>query len=402
VQVGDDRTTYPLDEVRTDGWLGKLAEATPSFDQLCELVGQRFVAFAVVSGVQITSIAYDRNHPDASTVEFAIGQASDTHSLPLGEFRQRLANSLATDESYPTELPQPPGVEALQRFIGLRHILLAPVFDIRLESLHVGGDEPPSVSFTHDGEAHEALLEELRETIREAVRQEAAEHASAGPFSLDLELAPKAQEAADAERWSEVVDLLGQWPGPLSVLLRTAQGQSLDAEVRTLIARSLGLLGTAHVRQGNPEWGEEIMRLAIQWGRDAPVSGELFRRLGDAHVERGRFGEAIGLLRRSLTLGAAPSEVLPLLARCFVERGRFVAAMACVEQGLAAGASEEAVATSRGRACERLGTHWERLRQEVPQGGSIGDTVRPPPAVTSSSARSPGDSEPPRSGSRDA
>ncbi len=40
---------FPLDDVRADGWFERLGEGAPHFLDLCEVLSERTVAFAVVA-----------------------------------------------------------------------------------------------------------------------------------------------------------------------------------------------------------------------------------------------------------------------------------------------------------------------------------------------------------------
>ncbi len=65
-----------------------------------------------------------------------------------------------------------------------------------------------------------------------------------------------------------VLELLGPWPAPLAIFLRTPEGQLLNPESRATIARGLGLLGSACIALGESMKGEEILRLGIQYAGD--------------------------------------------------------------------------------------------------------------------------------------
>ncbi|MCZ7679186.1 MAG: hypothetical protein M5U28_10715 [Sandaracinaceae bacterium] len=362
--------TYSLQKARADGWLEQLGHGSQGFAQLCEVVGRHFVAFSVIAGIRISALTVDPRNPSASIVEFEIGDVGGAQRLPLGEFRERLAEALLHDDEPERPLPDTRAdSEDLQSFIGFRYVLLAPLFDIGLEELRVHDDGEASLMARVDGERMELPLEELRAEIRERVRLEAEKHQGGGqsPFAIDLNLVPEAKKAMAANDAARVAELLGAWPGPLSLLLRTAEGQSLAPEVRATLADSLGMLGTAYVQLGRHDWAQEILRLAIQWGQDQlHVSADLFRRLGSAYLAQGRHGEAIGLLRRALGLGAARKDVLPDLARCLLARGRHVAALLCAEDALAAGAPADGVRDAREAALAVLGDDWKRFRARVP------------------------------------
>ncbi|HJL18488.1 MAG TPA: tetratricopeptide repeat protein [Sandaracinaceae bacterium LLY-WYZ-13_1] len=361
--------SFGLEKARADGWLEQLGEGSEGFAQLCEVVGTRFVAFSVIAGIRITALTVDPRAPDASVVEFEIGDLPGSQRLSLGEFRERLAEAMLSDDEPPPALPEgeKPDSETLQSFLGFRYVLLAPLYGMRLQTLEVDDDGRARVTLDVEGERVTLPLPELRNAIREAVREEAARHRAPSPFAIDLSVVPEAREAAAAGDHEAVSELLGSWPGPLSMLLRTAEGQTLTPEVRATLAESLGMLGSSYVALGRVEWAQEVLRLGIQWAQDQlDVSADLFRRLGSAYVAQDRYGEAIGLFRRALGLGAPRAEVLPPLARSFLERGRHLAALLCAEEALAVGADADRVEDVRRRAREVLGDAWDRFRTRVP------------------------------------
>lgn len=358
---------YPLNKARADGWLEQLGQGSDGFAQLCEVVGARFVGFSVIAGVRITALTVDPRNPDASLVEIEL-EEGESQRVQLGDLRHQLAEAILADDE--PELPLPTGAvdsEDLQSFIGFRYVLLAPLFDIRLEELRVEGDEAVVV-VTRGGARSELSVEELREDLRELVDAEAARHERGqSPFSIDLSVVPEAKKAFAAGDVARTAELLGAWPGPLSMLLRTAEGQTLAPEVRATLATALGILGSAYVELGRHEWAQEVLRLAIQWGQDQlEVSADIFARLGKALVAQDRHGEAIGMLRRALGLGAKRSEVLPVLAGSFLARERYLAALLCAEDALTAGAPLDEVRDTRAAALEVLGDDWQRFRARVP------------------------------------
>ena len=360
--------SYPLDKARADGWLEQLGEGSQGFEQLCEVVGRRFVAFSVIAGIRITALTVDPRNPDGSVVEFEIGELGGAQRLALGEFRQRLAGAMLSADDEPAELAEHPDAEQIQSFIGFRYVLLAPLFEIELRTLHVDDDAgESSVEATVDGNEVDLPIRHLRDLIKARVREEAERVKPPSPFAIDLNVVPRARAAAARDDAEEVANLLGSWPGPLSLLLRTAEGQGLAPEVRATLAEALGLLGSAYVELGRYDWAQEVLRLGIQWAQEQlEVAADLFRRLGQAHVADGRHGEAIGLLRRSLALGGSRIDLLPLLASSFLQRERHIAALLCADEALAAGADPKSVADTRAAALEALGDAWERFRLRVP------------------------------------
>ena len=231
------------------------------------------------------------------------------------------------------------------------------------------------------GAAREEIpLEAFRDLIHDRVRAEArASRGGTGssPFAIDLNLVPKAEKHNAGQDWEATLDTLGGWPGPLSMLLRTAEGQSLTPEVKATLAHALGLLGTACIETGQLDFGMEVMRLGVQWGQEsggAHVAG-LFRRLGHAQLQAERPGQAIGLLRRALSLGAPRKDVLPLLAECYLRRGRLLPAILCAGEARRIGGGLEPMEAIERQAEQGLGESWARFRELVPEPGPTNGTA---------------------------
>ncbi len=328
---------FALDAVRTDGWFERIGDGIGSFQALCDIVGEAFFAFSMITGARITALTVDRRNPDNTLVDFVItapgedeGDA-DVQRLTLADFRHRLVGALLTDDAMPAAPERETDVEALQLHIGVRYLLLAPLYGYSLRKLLVEG-RSSKLSLLHDGVEETYELNEFRARIRAHIREE-LDRASAGSRSaIDLTKVAEAEVAANKNDHTRVIQLLGAWPAPLAIFLRTPEGQMLTPDARSLIAKGLGILGTACVKLGEQQQGEEVMRLAVQYAHDGAAASDIFRRLGEAMLEDGRAGEAVGPLRRAANLGASPKLIWPLLARAFVRRQRFVAALACVRE----------------------------------------------------------------------
>src|SRR5688572_8464498 len=322
---------YGLEAVRTDGWFERIGEGIGSFQALCEIVGEAFFAFSMITGARITALTVDRRNPDNTIVDFVVGapsdeelEGADPQRLTLADFRQRLVGALLTDDTITPPPDKDADIEGLQQHIGVRYLLLAPIYGYSLRKLVVRGSVSELVAL-HDGEEEKLELIEFRARIRAHVREE-LERASMGQRSaIDLTKVGEAELAAERGDPTRVLQLLASWPAPLAIFLRTPEGQLLAPEARSLIAKGLGLLGTACVELGEPQQGEEVLRLAIQYAQDGPAAGDLFRRLGLAQIATDRWGEAIGPLRRALSLGAPPKNLWPLLAKAFLQRQRYLA-----------------------------------------------------------------------------
>lgn len=360
--------THSLKNVRTDGWFERIGEQIGSFQALCDIVGERFVAFSLITGTRITELAIDRRSPDNTVVVFVAGEMSgddfevEPQRTTLGDFRRRLvASLLAPDE--PAVAPLTEGdAEALQLHIGVRNLLLAPLYGYALQELAVSDDGVSVIAFDVENTRVELELEEFRSRLRTLVRDELDRLGPPQRGVIELARVGEAQTAADKNDWGKVKQLLGAWPAPLSIFLRTPDGQSLGPEARALIAKALSLLAVAHARTGDPEQSEEIFRLAVQYAQEAPAASDVFLQLGMTWLEAGRNGEAIAVLRRAINLGAATGPSWTLLMRAFIARKRYVAALACLDEVRRAGVASAELEPDRMAIEQGLGPLWAILR----------------------------------------
>jgi hypothetical protein len=343
------KKNFPLDALRTDGWFERIGEGIGSFQALCEIVGERFFAFSIIVGARITALTIDRRSPDQTLVDFVVGAAEaegelEPQRLTLADFRRRLVGALLVEEEKQAPAPErDTDIEAIQLFIGVRYLLLAPLYGYSLATLSLDSDKsvPSEITVLHDGVEEKHELDTFRMRIRGHVREELDRVTTGARSAIDLSKVADAEACALRKEWPKVIALLGTWPAPLAIFLRTPEGQMLAPEARALIAKGLGLLGSACVHVGEIEQAEEVFRIGIQYAQEGMAAAELFRRLGEALLLNERPGEAIGPLRRALAFGGLPQEVLPPLARAFIQRGRYVAAFACLKDALSAGASEK-------------------------------------------------------------
>ena len=356
----------PLDSVRTDGWFERIGESIGSFQALCEILGEAFFAFAMITGARITSLTVDRRNPNNTLVDFTAGpegEPSETQRLTLGEFRQRLVGALVTDDDVPPPPQRPDDVEALQLHIGVRYLLLAPLYGYHLRTLVVDG-KSSHLRLLHEGEEETHSILEFRARVRAHVRDELERLQTGARSAIDLSKVLEAEQHAQKGEHFKVVRLLGGWPAPLAIFLRTPEGQMLMPDARLNIAKGLGLLGTACIKLGEQQQGEEVLRLAIQYGQEGTIAAEMYWRLGEAVLDDKRAGEAIAPLRRALHLGAPAQKLWPLLARAFVAREKHVAAFACVREAEAAGVSIDALANEMRAIETKLGAPlaaWRKL-----------------------------------------
>ena len=368
----------PLDNVRTDGWFERIGEGISAFQALCDIVGERFFAFSVIIGARNTSLVIDRQNPDLSIVDFVLGEQEEEtevepQRLTLGDFRRRLVGALLVeDDRDDLTLSDAPSVEDIQLYIGVRYLLLAPLYGYSLKRLVIERDpklaKEVSLVAIHDGQEEYHPLLQFRQRIRGLVREEVERVASGRRNAIDLAKVAEAEAAFEAGDMQKVISLLGSWPAPLAIFWRQPEGQMLSADARGLIAKGLGFLGSACARLGEVEQAEEVFRLGIQYAQEGLAAAELFFRLGDAMLASGRPGEAIGALRRALAFGMSTRDIMPRLSLAFADRDKFVASFACARAALDAVVSELELAPVMRRIESTLGqplTAWKARALEL-------------------------------------
>jgi len=358
--------TISLERIRTDGWFERFGENIRSFHTLCEVLGENFFAFALIAGARVSSLMIDRFNPDHSLVEFTFGAAEDADAemerLTVMEFRQRLVSTLLSPEPEgPKAKDIGDDLEALQKHIGMRSLLLAPLYGYGLKDLIVDGDAS-KLRIDKPGGAEEAGVDTFRERLLQHVREELDKVVDRqGGTAIDLQNVDAAEKAAADDDWDKVVSLLESWPMPLAIYWRTPEGQSLPEQARQRIAEGLGLLGTACAKLGNEVQGEEVLRLAVQYAQDGKAAAEIFLRLGKMFLDGERWGEAIGPLRRARALGSQPGQVLPDIAKAFIARDRAFAAYAFILEAESKGLDRAVIDELRKSVKEKLGDDLGRL-----------------------------------------
>jgi hypothetical protein len=370
----DRERKISLDRIRTDGWFERVGESISSFRTLCDVLGERFFAFALIVGARVSSLMIDRFNPDQSLVEFTLGDpdlqnnqflADVEERVTVVEFRQRLVNALTSAERPgPNREELGEDIEALQRFIGPRTLLLAPLYGYGLKQL-VLGRKTATIQVEHEGQDKPFDLDEFRLRLKRHVREDLARGVERkGGTAIDLNRVAEAEKAAAAGDWRKIMELLGTWPMPLAIYWRTPEGQLLPEQARQRIAEGLGLLGTAAAKLGDDGQGEEILRLGVQYAQEGAAAKGIFLRLARTYLDSRRFGEAVGALRRARTLGAPAADVVPDLARSFYERDRLVAAFGALREARAARMTSPALDHLENDLNRRLGpalTRWRKL-----------------------------------------
>src|ERR1700733_611755 len=154
--MADRRKEFSLDSLRTDGWFEGIGEGIGSFQALCEIVGERFFAFSIIVGARITALTGARRSADQTLVDCVVGVGEnegdlDPQRLTLADFRRRLVGALLVEED--REAPRPTretDVEAIQLYVGVRYLLLAPLYGYSLRKLVLEGKHA-ELRVLHDG-----------------------------------------------------------------------------------------------------------------------------------------------------------------------------------------------------------------------------------------------------------
>lgn len=360
------RPLFSLEPIRTDGWFERIGEGIGSFQALCEIIGPRFFAFAMITGARIVALTVDRRNPDNTIVEFAVATSpdtepdenSETQRLTLPDFRRRVTAALLSEESYGPPPSRETDLEALQMHIGVRWVLLAPLYGYSLLELRVDRDES-DIFVLHDGVPETYPLENFRDRLRGHVQDELVRASRGRGSAIDLGRVQQAEEAAERGDHVRVLELLGAWPAPLAIFLRTPEGQLLPPETRGVIAKGLALLGAACAALDETEKGEEILRLAVQYAGDTEVAAQIYLKLGQSMLATDRAGQAIAPLRRAANLGAPGERVWPLLASALLERERYLAAWGALDEAAEAGVAPSQLEPLRSRIREHLGPAFD-------------------------------------------
>ena len=346
---------------RADDWFEKIGEQIEGVRAVGEVMGPRFLAYAMILGLQIRSLSRDPHVAANTTVEFDAGDG-EPQALMLGEFKLRVVQALLKRRHEPPRVELPLADEDAVRLIGPTALLLAPLFELRIETLVATPETPQRliVGFLSqlgmsylEWPAFDALLGQLVMGDMRGAGEE--------PFKLDLTAVDAAREAAARGDHAGVIRVLENWPGLLAALQRTPIAKQLAPQQMALIGEGLLLLGGAFEVRGRESWSEELYRLGLQLLREHPPSPELFFRLGALLVSRERYGEAIGHLRRAHATGFDEALVLPTLGRALLRRGRKVAAALLLSRarGLGGGETElDADLAELERAAADAGVTW--------------------------------------------
>lgn len=354
---------YDLSAARPEGWFDEVLQQSPDFERACQIIGRNTLALALVAGTRIASLTPSQRSQNQTIVEFSIGANVTRRELPLPEFRDAVAQLLLAPLKG-AGLPAEPDVEALQAHIGSRYMLEAALFEVRPLELRcdLGLSE---VVLEFNGVRHTLSLEDFRDVIDERVRAELGLGQAGDELAIDLVLVDRAEEANRQEEWVATVTMLTPWLTPISMLLRSGESSQLDKKAHARVSEALDLLGTAYAHMGDLDAANEVLRLGVQWAGESDKAGDLYFTLGRASVTSGKHGEAIGLLRRAVRLGAREGPAMSLLAQSLAAREQGLAAIVCLERARELGANTDDQEGLEASLQARFGDAWPRFRRWV-------------------------------------
>jgi tetratricopeptide (TPR) repeat protein len=313
-----------------DDWFESMVRTIEGFEEVCDLVGYRFVAFAMIAGINMKAVNHNPEFPADSTVEFSIGGDTAVNEMSIEEFRKTLVLSiLSPDSDTPAALSAPPSREEITRLLGVRYFLLAPLYALKLKRLFAldasQGFQGYVVEVEKDGKIYEWTIPIFRENLRKLVsREEIKEKEPVGRFTQEsIALAEKALEAGNP---ANALEHLRDWILFVRNYRITGGIAQLLHEPDAHFERGLLLTGRAYRLLKRNRISEDILRFSIQLLPTARKKPVFLYELALIMVSEGRFGEAIGPLRKAQRLGIPRSLVFPHLGRAFLECNRSVAA----------------------------------------------------------------------------
>jgi hypothetical protein len=276
------------------------------------------------------AVNHNPEFPADSTVEFSIGGDTAVNEMSIEEFRKTLVLSiLSPDSDAPAALSAPPSREEITRLLGVRYFLLAPLYALKLKRLFAldasQGFQGYVVEVEKDGKINEWTIPVFRENLRKMVsREEIKEKEPVGRFTQEsIALAEKALESGNP---TNALEHLRDWILFVRNYRITGGIAQLLHEPDAHFERGLLLTGRAYRLLKRNRISEDILRFSIQLLPTARKKPIFLYELALIMVSEGRFGEAIGPLRKAQRLGIPRSLVFPHLGRAFLECDRSVAA----------------------------------------------------------------------------
>jgi len=367
----DDGIAVDLAPYAAGDWFDSMVRTIEGFEEVCDLVGYKFVAFAMIAGLSLRAVNHNTESPADSTVEFSIGGEDAVKEMNIEEFRRSLLVSMGSPDAAegPARLSRLPTREELSSLVGARYFLLAPLYGIRLSTLYiVDPKEGPAgydVAFEHAGAMKRRPLASLREELRGLVGKERVrEREPSGKFSA--EAIASAEKALETGNPGAAIEHLRDWVAFVRNY-RVAGGiAQFTEEPEAGFTRGLLLSGRAYRLLRRNRMAEDIMRFSLQILPASAHKPTFFFELAQIMMSEGRYGEAIAPLRRVLAMGLPRSLVSPLLARALLECDRLVGAFLLFGELNREGLLDDESRQWHEEAARRLGDDAVRLIEGIP------------------------------------
>ncbi len=381
---------YSLTSCGSGSWLPQLLTESEEAAILCEVLGAPFLGLALISGLRIHQVALEPHNLVASQIACTFDEeGAEEVILSVQELRQRLVRELEQRLSLRPRLslPAEPSLEQLSECIGIELCFAAPYLNIAMRELSLSNEEAQVEFLTSDEEALRWELQAFQQMLIERLRQQV--DAGLTRPKLTPDQYQQLEEAQAQEQWQLAVDILYPWYLRLSAHARVGKGvragkgvrfakgvEQGGSELAPAEVEHLELLAFSLQKLELVGYAEIIMRGALQLPAKAEAKAHIFRGLGVLLLEQKRAGEALGYLRRALSLGFPSKDILPDLAKCLADRRRFVAAAGCLERARSEGADAQAVNAALALVRDNLDTSgWRTLIASFP---SLEDASLPP------------------------
>lgn len=357
------RLDVDLDAVRADGWYEDFLETIDDLDVLTATFGPRGLGHLMLAGVKIDTVAFDSSDPSGSLVDIRLPDGRLARA-PARLLVRKAIEAIAEQIALSGPMPRSASADEARTFLGARTLLCAALYGIAVSRLRIGRDETAWLDITDGDDVRHVPVAEFREFLVERMNGDLA---LVDDARLGVEVIEAARAAGARGDDAEVLRVLDPFAGSLVSTLRAGDPAGMAPEVRAQLVEAIDLLGTAYLRKADLETAETLFRLGAQGCRGEAESARLFVRLGEVALARGSAGEAIGVLRRALALGARPRDVALPLASALADRGRHVAALAVahdgIEDGLESSRFRDVLRASRARAGEEFDRCAERIER---------------------------------------
>lgn len=336
-----------LTPLRADGWFDSLCE-NPEANELRQLLGDDVLAACALLGVQF---AHVQTHPICPLLTFFEVEASgQAMRLSWMDLTSQVSDALTAAWESLAALQAPD----IARCADASWILFAEQADMRAQALV---PEAGQIRVTMDAETLplSSLLETLSARLLEAathLQRDALNKLSA----LETHIDTLDDDAA-------ILRSLSAWPRAVSNLSRTLNANDVSAtQLDAIIGLSRSMVAVCRTHEAAAHVADELPRELINWMGDRTSVTPLFVELASAAEAAGRHGEAIGLFRRALNLGARLSDVAAPLARSYAERDRWLGALLVdAHRGDGRGLSD----LHRSKCEAALGSPWLRFLEAV-------------------------------------